>query len=128
MFLQVNDNLVPLKRYNFNLVFALRLHKSKVKLCRVRPYETMTHGTLSGNYALFHVIGFHEDYGGRRPVCAIFEWIGTEVPKSRKFRKLKYLNANEPPQHSSTFLVGSLNENDYPNDRLTLEAKRIKPK
>lgn len=90
--------------------------------------EVYSFKLLSGNIVLFHVIGFHKDYGGRRAVCDILDWTGTGVPNKRNLKKLGFLKANEPNQRISTFLVGSLNENEYPSDRLKLEAKRIKPK
>jgi len=34
----------------------------------------------SGKLALLHVIGFHQDKGGRGPVCEILDWIGENAP------------------------------------------------
>lgn len=105
-----------------------KVEKRFVELISWELGEVYSYKLLSGKYALFHVIGFHEDYGGRRPVCDVLDWTGTNVPSKWRIKKLRFLYANEPLQHLSTFLVGSLRENDFPDDRLNLVAKRIRPK
>jgi hypothetical protein len=90
--------------------------------------EVYSFQLLSGSFLLFHVIGFHEDRGGKGPVCGVMDWIGLDIPARSKIKSFKYRYANEPYQHISQFLLGSLNSNDYPNNRIRIVTKRIKPK
>lgn len=83
---------------------------------------------LSGNLALLHVVGFHQDKGGRRPVCEILEWIGEIVPARKAIEEMGYKYAKEPYQHLCQFLLGSLSAKDFQRDRVKLVARYIKPK
>jgi hypothetical protein len=82
----------------------------------------------SGVSVLLHVVGFHQDYGGRGPVCEILDWVGEKIPSGKEFAKLGFKYAKEPSEHLSQFLFGSLGERDYPKDRVKLEFRGIKPK
>jgi hypothetical protein len=90
--------------------------------------EVYSFRLLSGNFILFHVIGFHEDRGGKGPVCGILDWIGPDIPMRRKIKGITYRNANEPHQHIHQFLLGSLGPKEFPEDRIEFVARGIKPK
>jgi hypothetical protein len=82
----------------------------------------------SGKLALLHVIGFHQDKGGKAPVCEILEWVGEIVPDGKALENMHYKFAQEPHQHLSQFLFGSLSAKDFQSDRINLIAQNIKPK
>lgn len=82
----------------------------------------------SGKQALIHVIGFHQDKGGRGPVCEILDWVGGKAPDRKAMKKMGYKNAKEPYQHLCQFLFGSLSVKDFQIERVSLVAKNIKPK
>ncbi|MCJ7824680.1 MAG: hypothetical protein MUP44_07265 [Anaerolineales bacterium] len=82
----------------------------------------------SGKLALIHVIGFHQDKGGRGPVCEILDWTGDKVPDRKAMKKMGYIYAKKPYQHLCQFLFGSLSEKDFKRERVSLVAKKIKPK
>lgn len=82
----------------------------------------------SGLFVLLHVIGFHQDKGGRGPVCEILEWTGEKIPSKLDIEKLGYIKAKEPHQHLSQFLFGSLGPKDFPKDRIGFVIKDVKPK
>jgi hypothetical protein len=82
----------------------------------------------SGKLALLHVIGFHQDKGGRGPVCEILEWIGQNAPDKKAIEKMGYRFAKEPSQHLCQFLFGSLSAKDFQKERVNLVAQNVKPK
>lgn len=82
----------------------------------------------SGKLTLFHVIGFHQDKGGRGPVCEVLDWVGEIVPEKEAMQKMGYKFANEPSQHLCQFLFGSLSAKDFRKVKVNLEAKDIRPK
>jgi hypothetical protein len=77
---------------------------------------------------LLHVIGFHQDKGGRGPVCEILDWVGENTPSKNEITAMDFKYAEKPNQHLSQFLFGSLSKSDYPKHRVKLEYKGIKPK
>lgn len=84
---------------------------------------------LSGTFALLHVIGFHQDQGGRGPVCEILKWTGDKVPGNKQeLEKIGYKHANAPSQHLSQFLFGSLSPKDFQKSRVNFVAQGVKPK
>lgn len=83
---------------------------------------------LSGKLTLLHVIGFHEDRGGRGPVCEILDWTGENVPDKKALEMMGYRFAEVPHQHLCQFLFGSLSEKDFQKERVNLVAPNIKPK
>jgi hypothetical protein len=82
----------------------------------------------SGKLALLHVIGFHQDRGGRGPVCEILEWTGEKPPEKRAISKMKYRFAQEPYQHLSQFLLASLSAKDFEREKVSLVAAGVRPK
>jgi hypothetical protein len=82
----------------------------------------------SGKLVLLHVIGFHQDKGGRGPVCEVLEWIGEIVPDRKALEKMGYKFAQEPLQHICQFLLSSLSGKDFRSESVNLVAQNIKPK
>jgi hypothetical protein len=82
----------------------------------------------SGQLVLLHVIGFHQDKGGRAPVCEILDWTGEKEPDSKAIKKMTYKSAIHPYQHLSQFLFGSLSESDFQRDRVHLIGQGVRPK
>lgn len=82
----------------------------------------------SGLFVLLHVIGFHQDNGGRGPVCEILEWTGEKVPTWLEIDRIGYKSALEPRQHLTQFLFGSLGPKDFPAKRVNFVVKDVKPK
>ena len=82
----------------------------------------------SGKLVLLHVIGFHQDKGGRGAVCEILEWIGEKVPDKKVMEKMGYIFAQKPSQHLCQFLFASLSLKDFPTKRVNLVAKDVQPK
>ena len=83
---------------------------------------------LSGRFILLRVIGFHQDRGGRAPICEVLDWTGTSVPEDRQIRRLGIRRATVGPLHQSQFLFGSVSAREYPKDRLKLVATGTRPK
>lgn len=105
-----------------------RVKKRYVEETTWKLGEVYSFRLRSGNKVLLHVIGFHRDKGGRRPICEILDWVGETIPKRGKIIKLGYLFANKPYQHLCQFLFGALGKKDFPEHRVTLVTDRIKPK
>lgn len=105
---KVKKRYVDLTDWNLGDVYSLRLK--------------------SGKLALLHVIGFHQDKGGRGPVCEILEWVGEIVPDRKAMGMMGYKFAQEPYQHLCQFLLGSLSAKDFQRERVSLVAQKIKPK
>lgn len=82
----------------------------------------------SGLLVWLHVIGFHQDNGGRMPVCEVLEWTGEKIPSKLELEKTGFVSAKEPHQGLSQFLFGSLGPKDFPKDRISLVIKGVKPK
>lgn len=82
----------------------------------------------SGLFVLLHVIGFHQDKGGRGTVCEILEWTGEKIPNWPEIDRIGYISAKEPHQHLSQFLFGSLGSKDFPAKRVNFVIENIKPK
>lgn len=82
----------------------------------------------SGNLALLHVIGFHDDKGGRAPVCELLDWAGETAPAKEALEKMPYWSAKVPPLHLRQFLFGSLSAKDLPRERVAQVAKAVEPK
>ena len=82
----------------------------------------------SGMLVLLHVIGFHQDKGGRGPVCEILEWTGGKIPDREEMEKMGYKSAKEPYQHLSQFLFASLSSKDFRKERIDFVAKDVKLK
>lgn len=82
----------------------------------------------SGTLVLLHVIGFHQDKGGRGPVCEILEWTGEVIPDQKIIEMMGYRFANKPYQHLCQFLLGSLSAKDFPKERANLVAENVRPK
>ena len=59
------------------------------------PFEIgdiFSYAHSSGKYALFRVIGHFVDNGGRRPICEILNFFGTEIPNdSNTLEKLTFI-------------------------------------
>lgn len=82
----------------------------------------------SGKLVLLHVIGFHQDKGGRGPVCEILEWIGEKVPDKITMERMGYKFAKLPSQHLCQFLFSSLSAKDYQRGKVVLVATDVEPK
>ena len=82
----------------------------------------------SGKPVLLHVIGFHQDKGGRGPVCEILEWSGEEIPDKTEMEKIGFKSAKEPSQHLCQFMFASLSLKDFRKERVELVAKDVKSK
>jgi hypothetical protein len=105
-----------------------KVKKRHIDSTEWRIGEVYSFSLQSGKLVLLHVSGFHQDKGGRGPVCEILDWIGEELPDKDEIEKLDYKYANEPQQHLSQFLFGSLGPRDYKSERVALVAKDIAPK
>jgi hypothetical protein len=82
----------------------------------------------SGSLVLLRVLGFHQDRGGRAPICEVLDWSGQVVPDQARLRRLGPKRATVGPLHQSQFLFGSVSRREYPKDRLRLEAKGTRPR
>lgn len=82
----------------------------------------------SGGLVLLHVIGFHQDNGGRGPVCEILEWTGEKISDKNEIEKMGFKSAKEPSQHLCQFLFASLSSKDFRKERVGLVAKDVKGK
>jgi hypothetical protein len=105
---KVKKRFVDSTDWNLGDVFSLRLE--------------------SGKLALLHVIGFHQDKGGRGPVCEIFEWVGEIVPDRSEMEKMNYRVAKKPYEHLCQFLLSSLSAKEFQRQRVNLVAQNINPK
>jgi hypothetical protein len=105
---KVKKRYVDSTDWNLGDVYCLRLQSRKL--------------------VLLHVIGFHQDKGGRSPVCEILEWNGENVPNKIVIENTGYLFAKPPSQHLCQFLFASLSSKDFQKDRIHLVAKDITPK
>jgi hypothetical protein len=147
--LMIIDNGSDLIRFQLDNTLAIKrkivLARLKKKLETAQPAEkkvrkryvdstTWSIGEVyrfqlkSGNFALLHVIGFHQDKGGRGPVCEILDWNGEVMPDIKAIEKMGIIYAQPPSQHLCQFLFGSLSQKDFQEKRVSLVAKNIKPK
>jgi hypothetical protein len=82
----------------------------------------------SGKLVLLHVIGFHQDKGGRFPVCEILDWNGEKIPDKKEIEKMGYIFAKKPYQHLCQFMFGSLGPKDFHRERIDFVAKNVRLK
>ena len=90
--------------------------------------EIIVYKTLSEKKVLFRVIGFHQDKGGKSPVCELLNWRGDAIPgKLRiwlmRIRKKKYPNGKRITQ----FMIGRSSERELPNNRIARSGFILKP-
>jgi hypothetical protein len=86
--------------------------------------DVVSYKTLSDKYILFRVIGFHEDKGGRAPVCELLDWIGQIIPSEKEINKLKIKIHKEKNNYTvSKFLIGSTSVREFPVKRVKLILK-----
>lgn len=61
----------------------------------------------SGNWTLLHVVGHHNDMGGRSPICELLDWSGSEVPPTQKEVDFaEVVHATEPDTSPHFHLFG----------------------
>lgn len=91
--------------------------------------EVIAYTTLSKEIILFRVIGFHEDKGGKGPICELLNWQGKEVPGKLKLRFLGVRKYEYPHgKHTiSQFLIGRTSEKELPKDRVEQLGVSLKP-
>jgi hypothetical protein len=82
----------------------------------------------SGKFALLHVIGFHQDKGGRGSVCEILEWTGEIIPDTKSIEEMGCRISQKSPQHLTQFLFVSFSAKDFPKERVKLVAQNVKSK
>src|SRR5688572_2139029 len=92
--------------------------------------DVFSYAHSSGKYALFRVIGHFVDNGGRRPICEILNFFGTQLPNDRNtLERLTFIKAKEKDflgNNFSRFFVGDINQKYEPKDKVQLLAKNIK--
>ncbi len=64
---------------------------------------------ISGNLAIFRVIGFHADKGGTFPICELLDWTGTEAPSQETLRSVKVREGEAFRQKIHRLILLSLN-------------------
>ena len=96
-----------------------RIPKRYRNTCDWEVGELIGYRLLSGTWFLFRVIGFHIDKGGKRPVCEMLDWSGTEIPSQDV---LKHLRAKGRP-----FMLGRLKERDLPVERVIRLGMKTEP-
>ena len=99
-----------------------RIPKRYRDTCEWEVGEVVSYHLQSGSLALFRVIGFHTDKGGRCPICEVLDWSGTEAPSEEDLKKV----SGKGPQ----FMLGRLKEKELPAERvrrlgIKLESTRI---
>jgi len=57
-----------------------RIPKRHLNATQWEVGEVVAYRLRSGNFALFRVIGYHEDKGGKYSVCELLDWMGEEIP------------------------------------------------
>ncbi|PXX93824.1 hypothetical protein DIT71_03230 [Marinobacter vulgaris] len=97
--------------------------------CEWEVGEIISYTTLSQENILFRVIGYHEDKGGKGPVCELLNWKGKVIPGKFKLRFLG-IKKKEYPQGNYTlsqFLIGRTSEKELPKCRVRQVGMHLKP-
>jgi len=81
------------------------------KLPKVLKHETdweigelISYQLESGDYLLFRVIGYHNDKGGRFPVCELLDWKGLLLPPENKLPTIP-IRVEATPRRFSQFML-----------------------
>lgn len=99
---------------------AKRIRKRFRDHCDWEVGEIIAYTTSSKQKVLFRVIGFHEDKGGKGPVCELLDWKGRTVPGKLRLRFLG-IKVRVYPQSGkkvSQFLIGRTSERELPKNRI----------
>lgn len=97
--------------------------------CEWEIGEIIAYTTLSQEKVLFRVIGFHEDKGGKGPVCELLNWKGKTIPGKLKL-KILGIKVKAHPQGNNTlsqFLICRTSEKELPKDRVERVGILLKP-
>lgn len=93
--------------------------------------ELIAYKTLSEKKVLFRVIGFHQDKGGKSPVCELLNWKGNIIPSKLRLRFLRVKIKTYPNGRKiSQFMIGRSSERELPKERIErvgLILKRTQP-
>jgi hypothetical protein len=97
--------------------------------CEWKKGELIAYTTVSKEKVLFRVIGFHEDNGGRAPVCELLNWKGTRIPHKLKLRFLGIKRKENPNRmlDLTQFMIGRIREKELPIDRVERIGVSLKP-
>ena len=86
--------------------------------------EIIAYRLLSGNLALFRVIGHYTDLGGTAPIIEILDWVGKELPKQDELTSAGIL-ANTKGE--TQLKVMSLNRRELPRKRVIRTGIKLEP-
>lgn len=91
--------------------------------------ELIAYSTLSGEKVLFRVIGYHEDRGGKSPICELLNWQGRELPGMLRLRFLGVKTRAYPGGEVvvSQFMIGRTAEREIPEGRVERVGIRLSP-
>jgi len=115
---KLNTTLPPLKKVEKRYLNSTDWNLEDVYSFRLK----------SGKVVLIHVIGFHQDKGGKGPVCEILDWGGKSVPDKKAIEKMGYIFAKPHFQDICQILFASLSVKDFQSAKVNLVAQGIKPK
>lgn len=86
--------------------------------------EIIAYRLLSGNLALFRVIGHYTDLGGTSPIFEILDWIGLELPGPGELAPVGILTGR---QGNTQLKVMSVSRRELPRNRVIRTGIRLKP-
>jgi len=97
---------------------ARRLRPRFRDTCAWQVGEIVAYTLTSGEKALFRVLDFHEDLGGKAPIVEVLDWVGREVPAERQMRGLPVLRGSSHGMPIDCFILGRTSARELPQERI----------
>jgi len=96
-----------------------KIRKRYVQTCEWQIGEVLAYIQPSGNRVLFRVVGYHEDLGGRAPICEILECPAGHLPSPKEAATLPARRPLIPiPGGRDCAMLGATSERQIPRDRI----------
>jgi len=89
--------------------------------------DVVSYRLQSGQLALFRVIGYNTDRGGKSPICELLDWSGKSTPEENVIGQLGFRRGEGNWQDVTQFMVGRLKETELPKDRVEVVMRQTKP-
>lgn len=98
--------------------------------CDWESGELVAYRLGSGTFIVFQVIDHHRDKGGVAPVCQIFDWQGSDLPRTDELQGLPvrmqvpfvFKNSPQKPQANTRsqyrLMIGQVSKREFPKERV----------
>jgi hypothetical protein len=97
--------------------------------CDWKIGEVVVYTTKTGRRLFFWVVGYHEDEGGRAPVCELFAWRGRSMPTKAQLKRVgsRRVHYDRGSVRRAQFMIGRTSERELPATRVLRTDVRMKP-